>query len=1161
MRRSCIAKIMNKICLVMAFVLIISAFGCTSNQSPQNRKNLPVRAEDDAWPMFGRTPEGNRAAPAEFGPKTNDLELKWKWKSSFYKDSIKSMLPSDDFIYTSSNKSIQACNKKTLETIWEFKTNGYIKEKTIILDGNLYFVSDKMYCVNAKDGTLIWEYPLKVTELLDPPMIVGDNIYFGCQSKESEKFFSYIHCFDKSNGKLIWVLKNEFFSFFAIFDNRMYFSSDKTIFCVDLLNGKTIWKKEGSFTCNRMIVSEGRLFGLSGEQKPNDFRNNRFNRFSIDDGSLIWQTKLAYESISHCDTITDKIYFNSVNKSSYCISAADGKQLWSFKTGKEIKSSPVLYDGKVYFGSFDGKIYCLDATTGKKVWDFDSERAIDTSPVIYNNKLYFCTGYGDNSEDPILICLSLREGKEIWRHDFKIFVSMEPVFINDLLYLALYNEDVLCLNSNTGEKISTIFAGKSVTPFVVSNGRAYLSFSGHILYCINAGTGEKIWEFTAEAKILSVPTVSGTRVYFVSDDGRLFCLSATDGTKLWEFALKLSDYKNNEEMLGYSALVVGNRLFVGSKGGILYCIDARYGEKLWEEDLESSISSTPSYSNGKILVLANDFELFCLKADTGAKVWKTEMGNDPLYSYSPIISKGKIFFGYGSGYIKCYDFETGKLIWQSSDSPFGRISYLIVDKYLFKTSSSLMRYNTETGDLLDNIEFEKEDFYIDSIVASGDRIYMSITTNQHSKVICYDTKTNKTVWDQATDNAITALLVSYGRLYAVSYDGYFYCFGDKSETQSVPEYMEFQKPNESEVLEKPEKKEFTIKWKSQIKLVENDEKKLFKCKFADGLIYYVDGAKLYCSEINPFKVVWSTDDNSIYSSFFDVNEGKICIYLLNDLSGGVNSVVCHDSKTGKLLWSIKNEEGIKWGYFPNCDPLILENKIFVIKIGYYYDYLEYLNATTGELINKVDLKLYNPVTQFDNYKLIISGSRDDSNDKISTVMINPKDGSIISDISSNSIPVFKGNKAIFYEDNEIKCIDWETGKPFWSQKINMGEDVKIKIIGDKIIFDPSNLYDEENLIACYNLNDGNKLWTMVARDAFFADSLNDNIFADCRAKLYCINLKNGDVVWEYKDNKENYYLIVTGIFKNNEDIIVVTGNGKVICFAENAPSSQDDIKR
>jgi len=77
--------------------------------------------------------------------------------------------------------------------------------------------------------------------------------------------------------------------------------------------------------------------------------------------------------------------------------------------------------------------------------------------------------------------------------------------------------------------------GKPSAP-VVAGGRVYVAaVDQHRLHVLEEDTGRELWNFTAEGRIDSPPTIDNGMVLFGSRDGCVYCLRASDGALVWRF--------------------------------------------------------------------------------------------------------------------------------------------------------------------------------------------------------------------------------------------------------------------------------------------------------------------------------------------------------------------------------------------------------------------------------------------------------------------------------------------------------------------------------------------------------------------------------------------------------------------------------------------------
>ena len=63
--------------------------------------------------------------------------------------------------------------------------------------------------------------------------------------------------------------------------------------------------------------------------------------------------------------------------------------LWQFTANGPISGSPTVIAGRVYFATLDGTTYALDARTGQQVWSFPDGKY---SPVVADSERLYLVG-------------------------------------------------------------------------------------------------------------------------------------------------------------------------------------------------------------------------------------------------------------------------------------------------------------------------------------------------------------------------------------------------------------------------------------------------------------------------------------------------------------------------------------------------------------------------------------------------------------------------------------------------------------------------------------------------------------------------------------------------------------------------------------------------
>ncbi len=141
------------------------------------------------------------------------------------------------------------------------------------------------------------------------------------------------------------------------------------------------------------------------------------------------------------------------------------------------------------------------------------------------------------------------------------------------------------------------------------------------------------------------------------------------------------------ESMETTPIVVNGVMYITTSFDHVYALNARTGEQLWE--YAHKLGPITNYCCGpnnrgvaawgdKVYFGTLDSKLIALDAKTGKPVWETQVA-DPTLGYSetmaPTAVDGKILIGtnggeYGiRGFVRAYDAETGKMIWNFDTIP------------------------------------------------------------------------------------------------------------------------------------------------------------------------------------------------------------------------------------------------------------------------------------------------------------------------------------------------------------------------------------------------------------------------------------------------------------------------------------------------------------
>ena len=179
--------------------------------------------------------------------------------------------------------------------------------------------------------------------------------------------------------------------------------------------------------------------------------------------------------------------------------------------------------------------------------------------------------------------------------------------------------------------------------------------------------------------------------------------------------------------VGFSSVsVVGERIYTmgdGKDASHVYCLSTETGKIIWTSKRVGKTGGnykgtrcTPTVDEGHVYALGQYGDLVCLKADTGAEIWRKSLTRDFggrsggwNYTESPLIDDGKVIITPGGkkGAVVALNKKTGESIWQSKDFTDGaQYSSLITREfggerqYIQLTGSNVVGLAAKTGKVL-----------------------------------------------------------------------------------------------------------------------------------------------------------------------------------------------------------------------------------------------------------------------------------------------------------------------------------------------------------------------------------------------------------------------------------------------------------------------------
>jgi eukaryotic-like serine/threonine-protein kinase len=214
------------------------------------------------------------------------------------------------------------------------------------------------------------------------------------------------------------------------------------------------------------------------------------------------------------------------------------------------------------------------------------------------------------------------------------------------------------------------------------------SFAQNIFHGNNARTGvydspgpkqlaSVKWTFKARGPIVTSPAIAGGVVYIASWDGRLYAIDQETGKEKWTF--------KSSAPIASSPAVVGDTLYFVSSAGSLAALDVKTGKLKWSYEIEYErkfeaknlhgyppvsqtipdawdlFTSSPAVANGKVYFGSGDGNVYAVDAQAGTVLWKFPT-KDVVHS-SPAVVNNTVYIGSWDSYLYAIDADTGQEKW------------------------------------------------------------------------------------------------------------------------------------------------------------------------------------------------------------------------------------------------------------------------------------------------------------------------------------------------------------------------------------------------------------------------------------------------------------------------------------------------------------------
>jgi len=185
------------------------------------------------------------------------------------------------------------------------------------------------------------------------------------------------------------------------------------------------------------------------------------------------------------------------------------------------------------------------------------------------------------------------------------------------------------------------------------------------------------WTFKAAGPIVTSPAIADGVVYIGSLSGHLYAIDQQTGQQKWQF--------KSSRPIASSATVADGTLYFVSSAGSIVALDIATGQPRWtyateyERKFEARnlhgypspaqtipdawdvFTSSPAVANGKVYFGSGDGNVYAVDARSGVLQWK--FATQDVVHASPAVAGNTVYIGSWDGHLYAIDAETGQQKW------------------------------------------------------------------------------------------------------------------------------------------------------------------------------------------------------------------------------------------------------------------------------------------------------------------------------------------------------------------------------------------------------------------------------------------------------------------------------------------------------------------
>jgi eukaryotic-like serine/threonine-protein kinase len=310
------------------------------------------------------------------------------------------------------------------------------------------------------------------------------------------------------------------------------------------------------------------------------------------------------------------------------------------------------------------------------------------------------------------------------------------------------------------------------------------------------------WAFKAGGPIVTSPVIADGVVYIGAMDGHLYAIDQETGKEKWNFKSQMP--------IASSPAVTGGLLYFVSSAGSLAALDIATGKPKWvlpteyERKFEANnlhglppaaqtipdawdiYTSSPAVANGKVYFGSGDGGVYAVDAQTGLLQWK--FSTKDVVHASPAVVNGTVYIGSWDSYLYAIDAETGQQKWALKTGEDNTIhnqvgfqsSPAVVDGTVYVGCRDAHVYAIDAATGQKKWEYPTSKSWVIGTPAVRDGV-VYVGTSDSSRFMALDAKTGRLRWNANAGAYMFSSAALAGDLaYVGDHNGKLYAFDIKT---------------------------------------------------------------------------------------------------------------------------------------------------------------------------------------------------------------------------------------------------------------------------------------------------------------------------------------------------------------------------------------------